>query len=123
MELGPFAKMLHIELAAVREGASSCRLDTFAELLNPNGVLHGGAVYTMVDYAMGAASMSLLAPGETCATIEIKISYLAPVRAGAVRCEARVLKKGRQVVFLAADVTDEAGAPVASASGSFMIRR
>ncbi len=121
MNLGALAKLLDIELSAASSGRASCQLTVRAELLNPNGSLHGGTIYTMVDYAMGAASTSLLDAEATCATIEIKISYLAAVRAGVVRCEARVLKKGRQVIFLSSDVTDDAGTLVAAASGSFLV--
>jgi acyl-coenzyme A thioesterase PaaI-like protein len=44
-------------------------------------------VYSLVDYAMGGALTSRLAPGERCATLEIKINYLAP--AGAVSVSSR----------------------------------
>ena len=73
------------------------------------GVLHGGAVYTMVDYSMGGAVMSTLPAGEICATIEIKISYLAGVRGGVLTCETDIIKRGRRVAFLESRVTDEAG--------------
>jgi acyl-coenzyme A thioesterase PaaI-like protein len=39
--------------------------------------VHGGVVGTLVDFAMGGALTSLLGPGERCATLEVKINYLA----------------------------------------------
>jgi acyl-CoA thioesterase len=93
------------------------------ELLNPHGVLHGGAVYTMIDYSMGAATMDALPPGEICATIEIKVSYLAGVRAGVLTCETRIVKQGANVVFLESKVMDAGGTLVATATGSFAVIR
>ena len=119
--IGPLAEMLHIAHESSGEGRAVYRLDVTAELLNPHGVLHGGAVYTMVDYSMGGATMAVLAANQICATIEIKISYLAGVRMGVLTCVTDVIKQGRKVVFLESKVTDDAGKLVAAATGSFAV--
>jgi len=75
----------------------------------------------MVDYSMGGATMSVLPPEEICATIEIKISYLAGVRDGRLTCKTEIIKRGRRVVFLESKVRDERGVLVAAASGSFAV--
>ncbi|HXF51000.1 MAG TPA: PaaI family thioesterase [Dehalococcoidia bacterium] len=118
---GPLADLLHIRHVSSGEGRALFELAVEPDLLNPNGVLHGGAVYTMVDYSMGAATMSVVGPGQYCATIEIKMNYLASVRGGVLRCDTHVVKKGRHIVFLASEVRDDAGRLVATATGSFMI--
>lgn len=132
--IGPIAEMLHISrlpdgVGADGYGTTRYRLDVVPQLLNPHGVLHGGAVYTMIDYSMGAATMAALPAGEICATIEIKVSYLAGVRPGGARatatltCETAIVKLGRNVVFLESRVVDDSGALVATASGSFAVIR
>ncbi len=121
--IGPIAEALHIANDGAEDGRARYHLDVVPELLNPHGVLHGGAVYTMVDYAMGGATMSALGPGEICATIEIKISYLAGVRVGRLDCETEIIKQGRQVVFLESKVRDDTGRLVATATGSFAVIR
>ena len=85
--------------------------------------LHGGAVYVMVVYSMGGATMSVLPPGDICATIEIKISYLASVRGGILTCVTDVIKQGRKIVFLESKVMDASGKLVATATGSFAVIR
>ncbi len=119
--IGPLAETLHISNLGAHDGHASYRLDVAPEMLNPHGVLHGGAVYVMVDYSMGGATMSVLSPGDICATIEIKISYLAGVRGGALTCETDIIKQGRKVVFLESKVRDGGGKLVATASGSFAV--
>lgn len=118
---GPLADLLHIRHVSSGEGRSLYELAVGPDLLNPNGVLHGGAVYTMVDYSMGFATMSVLDSGQYCATIEIKMSYLASVRGGTLRCDTRVVKKGRHIAFLESKVHDDSDRLVATATGSFMI--
>jgi acyl-CoA thioesterase len=121
--IGPLAEQLHITNGGAGDGHATYYLDVTPELLNPHGVLHGGAVYVMVDYSMGGATMAVLPPGEFCATIEIKISYLASVRDGRLTCATDIIKRGKNVVFLESKVTDAGGALVAAASGSFAIIR
>jgi acyl-CoA thioesterase len=119
--IGPLAEQLHITNDGAQDGRATYRLDVMPELLNPHGVLHGGAVYVMVDYSMGGATMSVLPAGDICATIEIKISYLASVRGGRLTAATEIIKRGRRVVFLESRVTDDAGKLVATATGSFAV--
>lgn len=119
--IGPLAEMLGISNDGAQGGRAHYRLHVMPSMLNPHGVLHGGAVYVMVDYSMGGATMSVLPPGDICATIEIKMSYLASVRAGTLTADTQIIKQGRRVVFLESKVTDDAGKLVATATGSFAV--
>ena len=121
--IGPLAEMLHIINEGAEGGRATYRLEVAPDLLNPHGVLHGGAVYTMVDYSMGGATMAVLPVGDICATIEIKISYLASVRGGILTCVTDVIKQGRKIVFLESKVMDASGKLVATATGSFAVIR
>lgn len=125
--IGPIAEMLRIsrlpDVPAGGPAAVRYALDVAPELLNPHGVLHGGAVYTMIDYSMGAATMAALDEGEICATIEIKVSYLVGVESGTLTCDTAIIKQGRNVVFLESRVSDDRSVLVATASGSFAVMR
>lgn len=89
-------------------------------LLNPNGVLHGAVVFAMVDTAMGAAVMSLLGDGQACASIEVQVRFLKPILEGVVAADVHVLRRGRRIVHLRADVRSH-GEVVAAASGTFAV--
>jgi acyl-CoA thioesterase len=119
--IGPLAEQLHITNEGAQDGCAVYKLAVTPGLLNPHGVLHGGAVYVMVDYSMGGATMSVLPAGDICATIEVKISYLASVRGGTLTARTEIIKRGRRVVFLESKVTDDAGKLVATATGSFAV--
>lgn len=90
---------------------------------NPNGVLHGGVIYTMVDYSMGSAVQPDLPEGEYCATIEAKINYLSAVREGTLTVDTEVVKQGRNIAFTESKVTAGKGKLVATGSGTIFIIR
>lgn len=88
---------------------------------NPFAVAHGAVAFTLMDTAMGAAVMSELEEGASCATIELHTRFHAGVRQGTLRAEATVLSAGRRIVHLDAKTFDDAGRLVASATGSFAV--
>lgn len=104
------------------EGQGGFDLTVRPEHMNPYGVVHGGVVYTLVDYAMGGALTSRLEPGERCATLEIKIQYLAPVSGGELRADAIVVERTRRVGVLEARVRTGDGRLIALATGTFYIQ-
>jgi acyl-CoA thioesterase len=119
---GPLCDLLGIRTLTLADGSAIFGLSVRHEHMNPYGVIHGGVVYSLVDTAMGAALHSRMEPGETCATLEIKINYLAPVTGGDLRAEARVLQRTRRVGVLEGRVTGDGGALVAAATGTFYIQ-
>ncbi|MDS0475768.1 PaaI family thioesterase [Natrinema sp. 1APR25-10V2] len=115
-----FSDLIDLEFVDVDPGYSRGVIETADELLNPNGVLHGGVLYTMADTGMGAALAAMLEEDEQCATIEIKINYLEPVRTGRVTCDTNVLRKGGSVAYLESDISHD-GETVARATGTFSV--
>ena len=110
-----------MEVSTPSPGAGAAALTVTPEMHNPNGVVHGAVLFTMVDTAMGAATMSVLDEGSACASIEVHLRFLRPVAAGTLHAEVAVLRAGRKVVQLTGRVTDAAGELVAAASGSFAV--
>ena len=121
--VGTLGDLLGIVTESRQAGRARMRFTVDPALNNPNGVVHGGIIYTLVDYSMGRAVQYGLPEGEHCATIEIKISYLTSVREGTVTAETEIVKQGRNIVFLTSQVTDDQDRLVATASGSMFIAR
>lgn len=103
------------------DGRSTFELTVRPEHMNPHGIVHGGVVYTLVDFAMGGALTSVLEPGERCATVEVKINYLAPAVSGDLRAEACLVSRSRRLAVLEARVYAEARL-LALATGSFYVQ-
>lgn len=87
-----------------------------------NGVVSGGTVMTMLDYALAFAVLSKLNCGQTCATASITVNMLAAVKPSSLEARAVVERTGRQLAFARADLYDPArDIVVASASGTFAV--
>jgi acyl-CoA thioesterase len=118
---GTFSASLGLHIETMEPGLCRGSFEFKPEHRNPYGVLHGGVLFTAIDTAMGGALFAALAPGETCACVESKTNFLAPVRAGRVSVEARVVSRGKRFATLEARAADASGKPVAVALGTFAI--
>jgi len=105
------------------EGRATATVELGEQHLNPFHTAHGAVAFTLMDTAMGAAVMSVVAEGERCATIEIQTRFLRGAATGTLTAEASVLSAGRSVVHLEARTVDGAGDLVAAATGSFAVIR
>ncbi len=121
--VGALGDLLGIVSETREQGRATMRVEADPALMTPNGVLHGGVLYTAVDYCMGGAVQHSLPEGQFCTTIEVKIYYLAPVRGGTLRVNTEVVKLGRNIAFTESKVVDDDGKLVATASGSMFILR
>jgi len=116
----PYADLLEFSESHDEPGQSRGHIEIRNALLNPHGVVHGGVLYSLADTCMGGALYSLLADGQSCATIDCSITYFRPVADGVVTCTARVVNKGRSIAALEADLV-AGGKTVAKAYGNFSI--
>ena len=121
--LGPLGDALGIEREEAPPGHARMRLTVNPRWANPNGVLHGGVVYTLIDYSMGGAVQSSLPAGEYCTSISVAVSYLAPVREGTLVVDSEVTRQGRNIAFVESKVRDDAGRLIATATGTMFIFR
>jgi uncharacterized protein (TIGR00369 family) len=74
------------------------------------GQAHAGVVTALADHTAGAAAQSLLTDGAIAITAELKISLLRPARGERLECNAVVIKAGRALVFVEAEVHAVTGA-------------
>ncbi len=114
-----FRELLGIEVDKTVEGEARLRFEAGDAHLNPSGTVHGGAVATLVDTAMGEA-VATTADGQTPVTVEIKVNYLEPGRPGVLIATARVHKQGKRFTVVEAEVVQEDGGDLITfATGTF----
>lgn len=117
-----FRELLGIEIDERAGGRAKLLFRANEEHLNDGGIVHGGAIATLADCAMGSALASTLDDGEQPVTVEAKINYLEPGERGTLVAEARVRRKGKRFTVLEAEVTQqESGEHVAYATATFTI--
>lgn len=107
----PMAALLGIEPVFAKPGHVSFALTPGEHLYNPLGVVHGGAIATLLDTALGCAVLSVLPKGRAYTTVELHVNFVAPVRieTGRIVCDAMVLHAGGRVATAEAKVRDSHG--------------
>lgn len=115
-----FSHLLGCELTRMDGGEAEVRLALTAELRNRAGKLHGGAIFSLVDIAMGLACSSAHGLDRHSVTVECKINYMRGIDDGEVHCLARVIHFGSRTLVVEAEVRQGA-ALVARAQGTFML--
>ena len=91
-------------------------------LLNPIGTVQGGFVAAILDDVFSVALLARLDDHHAAPTVEMKVSYIAPVKPGLVRGIGRVLKKGGSLAFAESELRDAEDRLLAKASATIVIR-
>ena len=91
------------ELTGLSPGTAEIALSCGDALAAAPGVLHRGIVAALLDDACLLAALSLSSAGDTAATAEYKLNFLAPASGESVIARAEVLRPGRSVTVCRAD--------------------
>jgi uncharacterized protein (TIGR00369 family) len=118
----PIAQPLTFWLTEVGDGFAVFEGEPGEHLLNPMGNVHGGWALTLIDSACGCAALTTLPAGVSYATIETKGNFSRPITkdTGRVRCEGRIIAKGRQILSTEAKMLDRAGKVLAHGTSTVM---
>ena len=110
-----------IELIEAGHGFARLRLPIRDEILQPTGVVHGGAVATLADVTAGVAAHVSYPPGTNIVTVELKVNFIAGLREGTLLSEAKPLHLGRRTSVWEVRINHDSGRHAAFATGTFMI--
>jgi uncharacterized protein (TIGR00369 family) len=119
----PAAVLLGWEVEAVdREaGAIELRFTAREDFLNRAGNVHGGFLAAMLDATLGPALAVTLSDGEWAPTISLNVQFVRPAKPGKLRGRGRVVRRGRDIAFLAGELLDGEDI-IATATASAIIR-
>ena len=118
----PYARLLGLEFVGAERGTARFAVDVREELTRMGGILHGGAIVSLLDSAAAFAVLTLLEPGTNTVTIDFTVHFLRPVSTGRIEASARVLRRGRRVAILSVEATDQNGVLVATATTTYFIQ-
>ena len=97
-----FMSLVGAELSELSRGSYTIAVERRPELLQQHGFFHGGVTAFLVDNATTIAAAT--SRGQAALTAEYKLNLLSPAVGEKLICRARVIKPGRQVAVVAADV-------------------
>ena len=107
----PFARRLGMELVDLGEGISKVRMRATTEMNNLFGMIHGGAIFALIDEAFETASNS---HGTLAVALNMNITYLnAPAAGALLTAEAREINRTRKTATYDIRVTDDRGTLIA----------
>jgi len=99
-----FAAHVGIELVEVRPGWALASLRISDEHMNGVGVVQGGVIFTLADYAFAAAAN---AKGPVTLGLGGSISYFKPPRGSILTAEASEVSSSRRICCYNVDIFDE----------------
>ena len=115
----PFAKLMGMRLAGLKLDEATLTIKIRDDLRQPSGVLHGGVTATLIDTAMAFAVRTRLPMDAATATIDLTVHYLRPHLEGTATCTARVVRAGKRIFTVAADVVNEQGKLIATGISTY----
>jgi acyl-CoA thioesterase len=119
----PFWSLLGMEIVEIKKGWAKIRLPFSENLANGTGVVHGGAIFSPADSAVGMALVGLVDKNENISTLEMKINYLKPLIEGDIIAEAKIVHRGTMTAIGDVEVKDEKGNLIAKGLATYAITK
>ena len=96
--------LIGAKLSLIEPGVIEITLPYRADLTQQRGFLHAGVVTTIADSACGYAAYSLMPAGSEVLSVEFKVNLLRPAQGESFIARAEVIKAGRTLTVVRADV-------------------
>jgi uncharacterized protein (TIGR00369 family) len=119
----PIGATMGFRLVEVEPGRAVFEGSAGPHLLNPLGAVHGGVALTLIDSAAGCAVHTELPAGTGYTTVETKVNFTRPIPpdGSIVRCEGRVVTRGRQIATAEARLLSLEGKLLAHGTSTLII--
>jgi acyl-CoA thioesterase len=109
-----FAARNNIELLEAGHGRAKAKMVLHPYHWNGLGTVHGGAIFTLADFAFAAACNS---HGTVAVALNVSITFMKAARTGTLWAEAREVSKNFKVGAYAIEIKDDGGDLVAQFQG------
>jgi 1,4-dihydroxy-2-naphthoyl-CoA hydrolase len=118
-ETTPYLQHLGIELVEISPGRAVMKLPMKDELRQPYGLLHGGATASLIDTATAFAVVASIGTEDKATTVDLTVHYLRPVIDETTICTATVVRAGKRLITVSAEVHNEQGKLIATALSTY----
>jgi uncharacterized protein (TIGR00369 family) len=112
----PISQLIGMEVQPGSIGEAEVFLEVDHRMHNPMGFVHGGVLALLADATMGIAFGRTLEDQHGFATIEMKTSFIRPVKQSRLRATARIVTRGLRIGFVEAEIYDHKQRLIATAS-------
>ena len=118
----PYVGLLGLEFVGAERGAATFALEVRDELTRMGGIMHGGAVVSLLDTAAAFAVHTVVGADTRTVTVDLTVHFLRPASDGRIEALARVLRRGRNVCVLSVEARDSSAQIVATATMTYFIQ-
>ena len=98
-----YPMLIGLQVEETRIDYCRMRLPFKSELLQPGGLVHGGAIASLMDAVLVPAVGSVLGPNDRFSTVDLHVQFIGSVKDEDVVAEGWVTRRGRSVVFCESD--------------------
>lgn len=116
----PFARLLGIQAELIEPGHAVLSIKIRDDLKRNGGIAHGGVAAALIDSAMAFAIVPLLSENERTTTVDLTIHYMRPLTEGTARASARVVRAGRRIITVSAELFDSQEKLAATALSTYL---
>jgi uncharacterized protein (TIGR00369 family) len=116
----PFVEHMGIDMLEKLDGTVRLRMEPRPEFANSWGMMHGGALLTLLDTTLASAARSLDPQCTGALTVEIKANFIAAAE-GCILAEGRAVRAGRSLIFSEGELRSEQGVLLAKATGTIKL--
>ena len=117
---GPFAELLGIRPGISDDGVGTAFMTVADKHRQRAGVVQGGLLVTLADYAFFRACRSVLREGEHAVTIELKLNFIAPARDGELTARSTIKNRGGRIIVGDMEIHGDEGQLIATGIGTYM---
>lgn len=117
------ARALGLSVTEASEGALTLCLPYSDGIIgNPEtGVIHGGAITTLMDTASGSVILCSLDDFELCPTLDLRVDYMRPAHPHKpVYARAETYRVTSNIIFTRCEAYQEGGETIANCVATFM---
>jgi uncharacterized protein (TIGR00369 family) len=123
----PFFQLVGFEVSDFGPKWAKCQVKARNELENPNGVIHGGVIATLIDATITQAMLmtdeyqAVRDTNGSMSTVDLHVKYLRPAVHGRLTCDANIVHLGKRVIHAQAVVKNEESKEIALGDATMMI--
>ena len=123
LDASPLQRALKGEILQIdaKRGCSVLAFEPGAEFVQGGGVIQGGIVATMLDFALAFATLVRLQPDASVGSVTLTVNFMRPALPGRVIARGKIVRMGARLVFAEADIGAEESDPIATATSVIVV--
>ena len=123
MNSSPLLEALKCQIVEASEKRIRLRFQPDVAYVQGNGVVCGGIVATMLDFALAFAGLTTCGEGESAVSISLNVNYLGPVLPGHFLVDANLATNGFRIAQAEAKLLSPDGTILATATSPLAMKR